>query len=196
MKMFVTDRKNKGLEIVAGKYQFIDGMMPVSDTDARLLEPILCRYYGCTIEDVSDKAYLDAQANMDPSLLAGQTRASEGNSQAYVVDAMIAAGEAAGDPNVTGTLGGPAVRIGEEPSLNTAPGASSDPKEVTDQSIGNEAANHAATGGAGTLPVTGPTAASVAAAKDAKSSDGAKAASAAGAGGTASGSSAPAADKK
>lgn len=156
-KMFVTNRANKGLEIVAGKYQFFDGMMQVSDSDAELLEPILVRYYGCTLEDADSKALKSAKENVDPSLIASQTRASESGSQGYVVDAMIAAGEAAGDPNVTGTLGGPAVRVGDEMALNTAPDADSDPKNVTNQDIKNESANHAATGGDGTGPLTGPT---------------------------------------
>jgi hypothetical protein len=158
-KVFVTSRATKGLEIVAGKYQFFDGMMKVSDSDAELLAPILCRFYGCTIEEASEEELNASKERVDPALVASQTRATESGSQAYVVDSMIAAGKAAGDPNVTGTFSGPAVRIGDEIAQNTAPGGDADPKNVTDQSVEAEATNHANTGGVGTGPLTGATSA-------------------------------------
>jgi hypothetical protein len=102
-KMFVTDRNKKGQEIVAGKYLFVDGLLAVSDADAELIAPILCRFYGCTLETVDERA-AEVLDNLDPSLAAETTKATEGGSQSYVVDAMIEAGKNAGDPNVTGTL--------------------------------------------------------------------------------------------
>lgn len=105
-KVFVTDRKNKGLEVVAGKYNFIDGIMPVSDSDAVLLEPILTRYYGATLEDVASRTVEDLDETVDSSILAAQTRAAELAGSGFSTDAAVAAGKAAGDPSVTGTVSG------------------------------------------------------------------------------------------
>lgn len=33
------------------RYHFVDGELTVSKHDAQLLEPILCGYYGCVLED-------------------------------------------------------------------------------------------------------------------------------------------------
>lgn len=136
-KIFVTNRANKGLEIVAGKYQFIDGVMPASDQDAALLEPILCRFYGCTLEDGDSAEYEKAKDRMDPALLASQTKAAELVGADAPVKAMVAAGKAAGDPNVTGTFSGDqvALKTSDVEGVSTAADNDPDPKNVTNQKI-------------------------------------------------------------
>ena len=41
--------------LINNRYDFVDGELSVSKHDAQLLEPILCGYYGCVLED-SDEA--------------------------------------------------------------------------------------------------------------------------------------------
>jgi hypothetical protein len=50
-------------ERILDKYQFVDGEMRVSDTDAALMEPILCRYYGATLTYVTDESPSKAAAD-------------------------------------------------------------------------------------------------------------------------------------
>lgn len=153
-KIFVTNRANKGLEVVAGKYQFLNGEFPASDEDAEKLEPILCRFYGCTIED-GDSSNYDEAAESISVILASQAVAAENSGMAAAVEANIAAGEAAGDPNNIGTLSGPAFRLGDELALNTSGDNDPDPKNVSNQNISNEHTNHVNTGGDGTRVITG-----------------------------------------
>ena len=130
-KIFVTNRANKGLEIVAGKYQFIDGVfVPDSDEDFVKIEPLLTRFYGVSVEDNDRGEYDKAKENFDPVLLASQTRASAESGNAMSTEAAIAAGEAAGDPNVTGTLSDPTTtRNPEQPVVADAEAEETEEKE-------------------------------------------------------------------
>ena len=144
MKVFVTDRANKGLEIVAGKYQFIDGMMAVTAEDAELLAPILCRFYGCTLEDVSADAYNQAKDRMDPAFLESQKKAAEAVGADAPVKAMVESIKTSGDPNHTGTLTNVPYVEGdaEEQAQESTAGAvnkDADPKVVHDQKVVNKA---------------------------------------------------------
>lgn len=136
-KIFVTSRANKGLEVVAGKYQFIDGVFAPNDADFDKLEPILTRFYGVTVEDNDRGEYEKAVENYDPAILAQQTKAAEESGMAASTEAALAAGEAAGDPNVTGTLspGSQTERVANRDDLAGAAAAagqpaSGDPKQV------------------------------------------------------------------
>ena len=131
-KIFVTDRKNVGLEVIAGKYQFINGVFtPDNDDDFAKIEPLLTRFYGVTVEDNDRNEYEKAKEDFDPVLLALQTKAASESGNAMSTEAAIAAGEAAGDPNVTGTFSEPTTtRNPETPS----DGGTGDPKVLAPSS--------------------------------------------------------------
>lgn len=157
-KKFVTDRAINGLEIVAGKYQFINGVMEVSDTDAEKLAPILTKFYGCRIEEGGGSEYQDGVDSMPDGLLASQTLAAERVGHAAAVEAMMRHGEEAGDPRNVGTLSGQGRIVGPNASLATAPitdPKDADPKILTPQSVANEATNQENTGGQGSTAITG-----------------------------------------
>ena len=40
--------------LINNRYDFVDGELTVSKNDATLIEPILCGYYGCVLEDTDE----------------------------------------------------------------------------------------------------------------------------------------------
>lgn len=45
-------KDHQGEQIINNRYRFVDGRLEVSDDTAKKIEPILCRFYSCTVEDV------------------------------------------------------------------------------------------------------------------------------------------------
>lgn len=65
---------DKGQYIVNDRYLFEDGQMVVqSNEDAARMEPILCGFFGCEVEDV-EPAKGEAKEAEQPSLSAAQTK--------------------------------------------------------------------------------------------------------------------------
>ena len=82
MKKFISSRQVKGQEIIAGKYVFIDGEMPVSDDQAAAMAPMLTTFYGCQLvecesEGADETVLLDRQGDGSDLLVkAGQQMAA------------------------------------------------------------------------------------------------------------------------
>ena len=62
--------------VVNGRYQFNDGVHERNEDDGKLLENILCGYYGCTLEWVDDTPAAATDSNAAPSLAKSETDAA------------------------------------------------------------------------------------------------------------------------
>lgn len=62
--------------VVNGRYAFKDGVHERNEDDGRLLENILCGYYGCTLEWVDDTPAVATDSNAAPSLAKSETDAA------------------------------------------------------------------------------------------------------------------------
>ena len=55
MPKFKLTGDNAGATVlINNRYDFVDGELTVSKNDATLIEPILCGYYGCVLEDTDE----------------------------------------------------------------------------------------------------------------------------------------------
>lgn len=62
--------------VINGRYEFKDGVHERNEDDGKLLENILCGYYGCTLEWVDDTPAVAADSNAAPSLAKSETDAA------------------------------------------------------------------------------------------------------------------------
>ena len=62
--------------VINGRYEFKDGVHERNEDDGKLLENILCGYYGCTLEWVDDTLAVAADSNATPSLAKSETDAA------------------------------------------------------------------------------------------------------------------------
>ena len=62
--------------VINGRYQFNDGVHERNEDDGKLLENILCGYYGCTLEWVDDTPAAATDSNTPPSLAKSETDAA------------------------------------------------------------------------------------------------------------------------
>ena len=62
--------------VINGRYQFNDGVHERNEDDGKLLENILCGYYGCTLEWVDDTPAAATDSNATPSLAKSETDAA------------------------------------------------------------------------------------------------------------------------
>jgi hypothetical protein len=62
--------------VINGRYQFNDGVHERNEDDGKLLENILCGYYGCTLEWVDDTPAAATDSNAAPSLAKSETDAA------------------------------------------------------------------------------------------------------------------------
>ena len=62
--------------VINGRYEFKDGVHERNEDDGKLLENILCGYYGCTLEWVDDSPVVAADSNAAPSLAKSETDAA------------------------------------------------------------------------------------------------------------------------
>jgi hypothetical protein len=73
-KTFVTNRENKGQEVILGKYVFTDGVMVIpADEDAAKMAPLLINFYGVTMEDGPAAEEAETTDVTNPSLEKSQT---------------------------------------------------------------------------------------------------------------------------
>lgn len=49
MPKFKLPNAEPGSVVINERYHFVDGVMPVSKTDAPMIARILCEYHGCTL---------------------------------------------------------------------------------------------------------------------------------------------------
>lgn len=79
MPKFQLPKPVKGQTIIAGRYGFVDGEMPVSNEDAVLLSPILIRFHGCKL--IADEVVQDDPKSEDSktseSLAAKETKSGK-----------------------------------------------------------------------------------------------------------------------
>lgn len=76
MKKFVLP-KNASSNVING-HVFQDGILVVSDEDAKRLEKIFCRYYGIRMESVEESAKKVGSDDNDPSLAKDSTKSGKG----------------------------------------------------------------------------------------------------------------------
>ena len=76
MKKFVLP-KNASSNVING-HVFQDGILVVSDEDAKKLEKIFCRYYGIRMESVEESANKVGSDDNDPSLTKDSTKSGKG----------------------------------------------------------------------------------------------------------------------
>lgn len=62
--------------VINGRYEFKDGVHERNEDDGKLLENILCGYYGCTLEWVDDTPAVATDSNAAPSLAKSETDAA------------------------------------------------------------------------------------------------------------------------
>lgn len=62
--------------VINGRYEFKDGVHERNEDDGKLLENILCGYYGCELEWVDDTPVSTRDANAAPSLAKTETDAA------------------------------------------------------------------------------------------------------------------------
>ena len=62
--------------VINGRYEFKDGVHERNEDDGKLLENILCGYYGCTLEWVNDTPAVATDSNAAPSLAKSETDAA------------------------------------------------------------------------------------------------------------------------
>ena len=62
--------------VINDRYEFKDGVHERNEDDGKLLENILCGYYGCTLEWVDDTPAVAADSNAAPSLAKSETDAA------------------------------------------------------------------------------------------------------------------------
>lgn len=53
-KFKLTGDSARATVLINNRYDFVDGELTVSKNDATLIEPILCGYYGCVLEDTDE----------------------------------------------------------------------------------------------------------------------------------------------
>ena len=76
MKKFIATGEMAGKTFILNdRYSFVDGEMPVSDDDATKIKPILCGFYACEIEDVTEPD--EGKAADDSSLSKTVTQGSD-----------------------------------------------------------------------------------------------------------------------
>jgi hypothetical protein len=76
MKQAVFTLPNAGPDpvVVNERYLFTDGKHVRNEDDGKLLEPVLCAYYGCTLEWVDDTPVVEATGEVAvPTLAKAQT---------------------------------------------------------------------------------------------------------------------------
>lgn len=73
MPKFVLPEAAEGQTVIAGRYAFVNGEMPVSKSDALKLERILCRFHGCSIV-YEDEKLADAEPSTDSALTVDVTK--------------------------------------------------------------------------------------------------------------------------
>lgn len=67
MKKFVATGDMAGKTFILNdRYSFVKGEMPVTDDEAVKIEPILCGFHACTLEDVEDS---QDEKEVEPSSL-------------------------------------------------------------------------------------------------------------------------------
>jgi len=74
MPKFVLPKKTEGVTIIADRYKFVDGEMPVSETEAMKLDRILGRFYGCKLVLDTASAETNAKKTAEGSLKAESTK--------------------------------------------------------------------------------------------------------------------------
>ncbi len=74
MPKFVLPNAESGQTIIAGRYAFVDGEMPVSKGEALKLERILCRFHGCELVYENEQAVEQTEAE-NSSLAVDVTKA-------------------------------------------------------------------------------------------------------------------------
>ena len=62
--------------VINDRYEFKDGVHERNEDDGKLLENILCGYYGCELEWVDDTPVSTQDANAAPSLAKTETDAA------------------------------------------------------------------------------------------------------------------------
>jgi hypothetical protein len=62
--------------IINGRYQFNEGVHERNEDDGKLVEIILCNYYGCILEWVDDTPAAVTDSNAEPSLAKSETDAA------------------------------------------------------------------------------------------------------------------------
>lgn len=62
--------------VINDRYEFKDGVHERNEDDGKLLENILCSYYGCELEWVDDTPAVAADSNAAPSLAKSETDAA------------------------------------------------------------------------------------------------------------------------
>lgn len=75
MKKFILNGPDKGeTKVVNHRYSFTDGVMECTDGDAEKIQPILCGYFGCVMEDIPEE--IDDTPKGDGSLSKEVTKSS------------------------------------------------------------------------------------------------------------------------
>jgi len=70
---FTLTNAPKGPVTINNRYVFVDGVLVCNESDGRLLEPVLCAYYGCKLTWTDDTPMLDSDQVEKPSLAKTQT---------------------------------------------------------------------------------------------------------------------------
>lgn len=71
--IFTLPNAEPGEVLVNSRYVFTDGKHVRNADDGKLVEPILCGFYGCTVEWIDDTPVIDAQKPAAPTLAKTQT---------------------------------------------------------------------------------------------------------------------------
>ncbi len=71
--IFTMPNAQPGEVLVNNRYVFTDGKHVRNADDGKLLEPVLCAYYGCSVEWVDDTPVVDAVEPEAPTLAKTQT---------------------------------------------------------------------------------------------------------------------------
>lgn len=72
--VFTLPNAEPGNVVVNERYVFTDGKHVRNEDDGKLLEPVLCAYYGCTLEWVDDTPVVEAAGGTPtPTLAKAQT---------------------------------------------------------------------------------------------------------------------------
>lgn len=71
--IFTLPNAEPGEILVNNRYVFTDGKHVRSVDDGKLLEPVLCAYYGCTVEWIDDTPVTTPDEPVAPTLAKAQT---------------------------------------------------------------------------------------------------------------------------
>jgi pyruvate/2-oxoglutarate dehydrogenase complex dihydrolipoamide acyltransferase (E2) component len=95
--VFTLTGANEGKNIVLlERYKFVKGVMETSANDAPLIERLLCRFYGCTLEMVGvEEVEQDPSLGEGGSLLSSETKGAAGAAEAARVAAEAEAAKQA-----------------------------------------------------------------------------------------------------